>query len=118
MTILALFSNGKSALTTSVVIVPLTPATSTGRVTILIDDLTSPPPNLYVLVDFSSTMFFLSSSDKPLTNPLIQFSPATGDVHAQFNTPFPSVSSHIKAKEHLHQLLQDSLQLLLELRSN
>ena len=71
MTILALFSTGipeskgKSALTTSVVIVPLTPATSTRRVTHLIDDLTSPPPNLNVLLDFSSIMFFLPSSDKP-----------------------------------------------------
>ena len=55
MTILALFSTGipnsrgKSALTASVVIVPLTPATSAGRITHSTDDLTSPPPNLNVL---------------------------------------------------------------------
>ena len=111
MTILALFSTGipnskgKSALTTSVVIVSLTPATSTGRVTHLLDDLTSPPPNLNVLVDFSSTVLFLSSSDKLLINSLIQFSPGTGDVHAQSSTPFPAVSSHIQAKDTFVKLI-------------
>ena len=59
MTISALFntgipkSKGKSALTTLVVIVVLTPATSTGRLTHLIDDLTSPPPNFNVLHTFT-----------------------------------------------------------------
>ena len=97
MTILALFSTGitntkgKSALTTSVrsvVIVPLTPATSTGTVTHFIDDLTSPPSNLNVLLGFSSVVFFLY----PV------FTSSWRCTYTVQNS-FLSFSSHTKAKD-------------------